>query len=159
MRCRYAPFAVLGFVADGSGRIEYGAGKEARALLECATALGALVQQIGLGNVALAEPQALANLWSLATLDFDGQYCIQIGALGKCVACVVHNRIIIVGHAQRINLIHRQHVKIVVLPLHYIVVLNHHVLLAIRARVLVPEAHHVTQFMHHNAKLVAVTAN
>lgn len=83
---------------------------------------------------------------------------IQERSLRKRVSRIVHNRIVIVRQAQRVHILRRQLVEIVLLADHDVVALDDHMILAIRSCVLVPETDHMAQLVHNDAELVAVLA-
>lgn len=71
----------------------------------------------------------------------------------------MHNGVVVIRQSQRVHIIITQLVEIVLLAIQNIRLLDDHMILAIWSRVLVPEADHMTQLVHHNSKLVAVLAD
>lgn len=131
-----------------------------RVLLVGAAAAHALVQQVGLRDVTLAEADALSDLvLPLAADRVDGVDGVQVGALGEGVARVVHDGVVVIRQPQGVDLLAGQLVEVVFLAGQDVVSHDLHVAVAVRAGVLVPEAHHVAQLVHHDAEFVAVLAD
>lgn len=120
---------------------------------------GTLVQQIRLGNISLAKTQPLADFRPLPRGHLNREDRVQVGALGEGIPRVVHNRVVVVRQTERIDLVLGQLVKVVLLTLHDVVLLDDHVVFTIWPGMFMPKAHHVTQLVHHDAKLVAILAD
>lgn len=71
----------------------------------------------------------------------------------------MHDRVVIVCLAERIDVILGQLVEIIFLTGHNIDFVDNHVVLAIWSCVLVPEADYVTKLVNNNSKFIAILAD
>jgi hypothetical protein len=112
-----------------------------------------------LSDVSLAQSDSLADFGSLPARNVHRQDGLQVRSLGESVLRVVHDGVVVVSLAERIHILFRQLIEVVLLTGHDVDLVDHNVILTIRSRVLVPKAHNMSQLVNHNAKLIAIFAN
>uniref|UniRef100_A0A6B0VDP4 Uncharacterized protein n=1 Tax=Ixodes ricinus TaxID=34613 RepID=A0A6B0VDP4_IXORI len=157
VRGRDAPLAVLALGRRRHAVHQLRGRHQAVGLQQGAAATWAFVELVGLRDVPLGQAHPLADLGPplgrVVLLRQDG---VQVRVLGEGVAGVVHDGLEVVRQAQRVDLLVGELVEVVLLPGHDVLVDDVHVGVPVGPRVLVPEAHHVSQLVYHDAKLVAV---
>ena len=147
---------------------------------------GTCVQFACLHNVALAQPNPLPDLRPDVRVGIrTRQDRVEKGALRKRVPRIVHDRIEIVFFAQRVDFVARHLLEVIVLVVFrrvvekkkcqiysesiiapmpmgnrpaslYMLIDDFNITVAVRAGMFVPKSDHVAEFVHDDAKLVAI---
>lgn len=77
----------------------------------------------------------------------------------ESVGCIMQDGVVIIGEAERVDLVSCQLVEVVLLAVHNVARNDLHVLVSVGSRMLVPEADDVAELVDDDAELVAVLAD